>query len=156
MCSRVLSQALHIWTFWNIIYWDYLMSFLYPNELKSFANTMGLLHILPMPFETSSICSICDELDMGGQFLCHLDHLTPLHFFVWAFLKHVVYCTEVICLQDFSSRLDVAIIKVRNDVSHRAAIKVRNDVSHRATIVSMRKWARACIRCAGGQFQQQL
>lgn len=70
--------------------------------------------------------------------------LTPLDFFVWGFLKQEVYRTEVICLQDLSRRLDAAIIKLRNDVSLRA------------TVVSMRKRARACIRCGGGQFQQQL
>ena len=70
--------------------------------------------------------------------------LTPLDFFVWSFLKQEVYRTELICLQDLSSRLDAAIIKLRNDVSLRA------------TVVSMHKQARACIRFGSDQFQQQL
>ena len=57
--------------------------------------------------------------------------LTPLDFLVCSFLKQELYCTEVICLQDLSSRLDAAIIKLRNDVALRA------------TIVSMRKQYRS-------------
>lgn len=70
--------------------------------------------------------------------------LTPLDFFVWGFLKQEVYRTEVASLQDLSSRLDEAIVKLRDELSLRA------------TVVSVRKRARACIRCGGDQFQQRL
>ena len=63
--------------------------------------------------------------------------LSPLDFFVWGFLEQEVY---KICLQDLSSRLDAAIIKLRNDVSLRA------------TIVSMHKLARACIGVEAANF----
>ena len=64
----------------------------------------------------SGFCSIHDGFFVRGQihWIPKPPGLISSDFFVWGFLKQEIYRTEVASLQDLSSQLDAAIIKMSN------------------------------------------
>lgn len=54
--------------------------------------------------------------------VARLPDTTPLDFFAWGFLKQEVCCTVVAALQDLSSQLDEAIVKLKDGLSLRATV----------------------------------
>ena len=93
---------------------------------------------------SDSAVSVMDFSCGANPWLPRSSGLTPFYFFVCGFLKQDVYRTKIASLQDLSSRLDAAVIKLKNVFSITA------------NAVVLRKSARTCIKCGGGQFQQRL
>lgn len=70
--------------------------------------------------------------------------LNPMDYFVWGYLKELVYRTEVTNVDDLRARIFTA------------AEKLRRVLSFGVTVGSMRKRARLCISENGFQFEQKL
>lgn len=70
--------------------------------------------------------------------------LSPMDFFVWGYMKSLVYASPVRTEQELLNRIMAA------------AVKVREKLSFKVTVGAMRKRARCCIRQNGGHFENKL
>ncbi|KAJ4446523.1 hypothetical protein ANN_13219 [Periplaneta americana] len=85
------------------------------------------------------------RLRWAGHVAPRFPDLTPLHFFVWGFIKEKVYATEITDRDPLFRRINAAAtdIRLRNGLL---------DVVHSA----VRDRAQACLRANGGYFEQLL
>ncbi len=70
--------------------------------------------------------------------------LNPMDFYVWGYMKSLVYKTVVPNEVDLHDRI------------FDAANKVRDELSYKVTVRAIRKRARACVRENGGQFEHKI